>query len=72
MPALADADRYVDVTAFAETKMDAVWCHRSQNGEANGDRAWMFEHHIEPPLLEAGARVGAHYAERFRAVRIRG
>ena len=29
-----DADRYVDVTDVVQTKMDAVWCHRSQNGEA--------------------------------------
>jgi LmbE family N-acetylglucosaminyl deacetylase len=72
VPALADADRYVDVTGVVETKMDAVWCHGSQNGEANGDRAWMFERHIAPPMREAGDRIGARYAERFRRVRIRG
>lgn len=71
-PALADADRYVDVSTVVETKMDAVWCHWSQNGEANGDRAWMFEHHIAPPMREAGERIGARYAERFRRVRVRG
>lgn len=71
-PALADADRYVDVSAVVETKMDAVWCHWSQNGEAGGDRTWMFEHHIAPPMREAGERIGARYAERFRRIRIRG
>ncbi|WP_375425665.1 PIG-L deacetylase family protein [uncultured Friedmanniella sp.] len=71
VPALADADLYVDVTAVAETKMDAVWCHGSQNGEANGDRGWMFEHHIAPPLREAGLRIGCRYAERFRRIPIR-
>ncbi|MGI3783318.1 MAG: PIG-L deacetylase family protein [Janthinobacterium lividum] len=71
-PALADADRYVDVTSVVEKKMDAVWCHWSQNGEANGDRAWMFEQHIAPPMREAGERIGARYAERFRRVAIRG
>ena len=71
-PALADADRYVDVTAVVETKMDAVWCHWSQNGEANGDRGWMFEHQIAPPMREAGDRIGFRYAERFRRIRIRG
>ena len=71
-PALADADRYVDVTGVAETKMDAVWCHWSQNGEAAGDRGWMFEHHIAPPMREAGERIGARYAERFRRVQVRG
>ncbi len=72
VPALADADRYVDVTAVVETKMDAVWCHWSQNGEANGDRAWMFAQHIAPPMHEAGDRIGARYAERFRRIRVRG
>ena len=71
-PALADADRYIDVSPVVETKMDAVWCHWSQNGEANGDRAWMFEHHIAPPMREAGERIGARYAERFRRIQIRG
>ena len=71
VPALGDADLYVDVSAVVETKMDAVWCHWSQNGEANGDRGWMFDHHIAPPLREAGARIGCRYAERFRRVPIR-
>jgi LmbE family N-acetylglucosaminyl deacetylase len=71
-PALAEADRYVDVTEVVETKMDAVWCHQSQNGEARGDRAWMFENRIAPPMREAGERIGARYAERFRRVRISG
>ncbi|HEY0237621.1 MAG TPA: PIG-L deacetylase family protein [Friedmanniella sp.] len=72
VPALADANRYVDVTAVVETKMDAVWCHWSQNGEANGDRAWMFAKHIAPPMQEAGDRIGTRYAERFRRIRVRG
>ena len=67
-PALADADRYVDVTDVVETKMDAVWCHASQNGEAAGDRDWMFRTHIEPPMRQAGARIGVAHAERFRQV----
>lgn len=71
-PALADADRYVDVTAVVETKMDAVWCHWSQNGEAAGDRAWMFEERIAPPMRAAGERIGARFAERFRRVPVSG
>lgn len=70
VPALADADRYVDVSAVVETKMDAVWCHQSQNGEANGDRGWMFDRHIAPPMVEAGDRIGVRYAERFRRVTV--
>jgi LmbE family N-acetylglucosaminyl deacetylase len=72
VPAMGDADRYVDVTAVVETKMDAVWCHWSQNGEANGDRSWMFEHRVGPPMVEAGDRIGCRYAERFRRIPIRG
>jgi LmbE family N-acetylglucosaminyl deacetylase len=72
VPAMADADRYVDVTAVVETKMEAVWCHESQNGEANGDRSWMFEHRVGPPMVEAGDRIGCRYAERFRRIPIRG
>jgi LmbE family N-acetylglucosaminyl deacetylase len=71
-PALDDADVYVDVSAVVDTKMDAVWCHASQNGEAAGDRGRMFRTHIEPPLAEAGARIGVRHAERFRRVPVRG
>lgn len=71
VPAVSDADLYVDVSPMVETKMDAVWCHWSQNGEANGDRSWMFEQHIAPPLREAGQRIGCRYAERFRRIPIR-
>jgi LmbE family N-acetylglucosaminyl deacetylase len=71
VPAMGDADRYVDVTGVVETKMDAVWCHWSQNGEANGDRSWMFETRVAPPMVEAGDRIGCRYAERFRRVPIR-
>jgi LmbE family N-acetylglucosaminyl deacetylase len=70
-PALADADRYVDVTDVVQTKMDAVWCHWSQNGEANGDRGWMFEQRIAPPMRAAGELLGVPYAERFRRVLIK-
>jgi LmbE family N-acetylglucosaminyl deacetylase len=70
-PALADADRYLDVTAVVETKMAAVWCHQSQNGEANGDRDWLFDRHIAPPMRAAGALLGVPYAERFRRVVVR-
>ena len=72
VPALGDADRYVDVSAVVETKMDAVWCHWSQNGQANGDRGWMFEQHIAPPMRTAGERLAVRYAERFRCIPIRG
>jgi LmbE family N-acetylglucosaminyl deacetylase len=71
VPAVSDADLYVDVSATVDTKMDAVWCHTSQNGEANGDRDWMFDHHIAPPLREAGLLIGCRYAERFRRIPIR-
>lgn len=71
-PALDDADRYVDVTDVVQTKMDAVWCHQSQNGEAAGDRGWLFESRIAPPMREAGERIGVRYAERFRRVPVAG
>jgi LmbE family N-acetylglucosaminyl deacetylase len=71
VPAMGDADRYVDVTAVVETKMDAVWCHWSQNGEANGDRSWMFATRVAPPMQVAGDRIGCRYAERFRRIPIR-
>jgi LmbE family N-acetylglucosaminyl deacetylase len=70
-PALADADCYVDVGAVVQTKMDAVWCHWSQNGEANGDREWMFQQRIAPPMRAAGRLLGVPYAERFRRVMIK-
>ncbi|WP_114558615.1 PIG-L deacetylase family protein [Desertihabitans aurantiacus] len=66
------ADRYVDVTSEAQRKMDAVWCHHSQNGEARGDRDWLFGERVEPPMLRAGERVGARYAEAFRRVAVPG
>ena len=72
VPAMADADRYVDVTSVVQTKMDAVWCHWSQNGEADGDREWMFENRVGPPMVEAGERIGCRYAERFRRIPVRG
>ena len=71
VPAVGDADLYLDVTDVAQTKMDAVWCHWSQNGEADGDRAWMFEHRVGPWMEAAGARIGCRYAERFRRIPIR-
>jgi hypothetical protein len=51
--------------------MDAVWCHWSQNGEANGDRSWMFATRVAPPMQVAGDRIGCRYAERFRRIPIR-
>jgi len=70
-PAVDLADVFIDVTAVAETKMDAIWCHTSQNGEADGDRGWLFEHRVAPYLAQAGERAGCRYAERFRRVPIR-
>ena len=72
VPAVHDADLYVDVTDAVDTKMDAIWCHVSQNGEANGDRDWLFDTRVAPPMREAGRRIGCRYAERFRRIPIRG
>ena len=72
VPAMTDADLYVDVSGVVQTKMDAVWCHWSQNGEAAGNREWMFTERIAPPMRAAGERVGCRYAERFRRIPIRG
>ena len=72
VPAMTDADLYVDVSGVVQTKMDAVWCHWSQNGEADGDRGWMFGERMAPPMRAAGERIGARYAERFRRIPIRG
>ena len=71
VPAMGDADLYLDVTEVAETKMAAIWCHTSQNGEANGDRDWLFTHRVAPWMTEAGQRIGCAYAERFRRIPIR-
>lgn len=71
VPGVTDADLYVDVTEVAETKMAAIWCHTSQNGEANGSRDWLFEHRVAPWMTEAGQRIGCRYAERFLRVPIR-
>jgi LmbE family N-acetylglucosaminyl deacetylase len=71
VPAESDADLYLDVTDVVETKMSAIWCHTSQNGEANGDRQWLFAHRVAPWMTKAGERIGCSYAERFRRVPIR-
>lgn len=71
-PAMSDADCYIDVTDVVETKMDAIWCHTSQNGEANGNRSWLFEQRVAPPMRAAGRMLAAAYAERFRRVVISG
>lgn len=67
-PAMSEADCYIDVSDVVETKMDAIWCHASQNGEANGDRAWLFEQRVAPPMRSAGRMLAVAYAERFRRV----
>lgn len=72
VPAVTDADLYVDVTDVVQAKMDAIWCMGSQNGAANGDRTWMFEDRVAPPMREAGRRIGVRFAERFRRIPIRG
>ena len=71
VPAVIDADLFVDVTAVVQTKMDAVWCHWSQNGEADGHRDWLFEERVAPTMVDAGRRIGCRYAERFRRIPIR-
>lgn len=72
VPATNDANLFVDVTEVVERKMDAIWCMWSQNGEAGGDRGWMFEQRVAPPMREAGQLIGARYAERFRRIPIGG
>lgn len=67
-PAMSDADCYIDVSDVVETKMDAIWCHGSQNGEANGNRSWLFEQRVAPPMRSAGRMLAVAYAERFRRV----
>ncbi|QGN34951.1 PIG-L deacetylase family protein [Microlunatus sp. Gsoil 973] len=71
-PAMSDADCYIDVSEVVEVKMDAIWCHHSQNGEANGDRTWLFERRVAPPMRSAGRMLAVAYAERFRRVAITG
>jgi LmbE family N-acetylglucosaminyl deacetylase len=43
LPAMGDAELYLDVTDVAETRISAIWCHASQN-----DREWLFEHRVAP------------------------
>ncbi|HZA05395.1 MAG TPA: PIG-L deacetylase family protein [Propionibacteriaceae bacterium] len=71
VPAMTDADLYLDVTEVVEIKLAAIWCHTSQNGEANGDRQWLLEHRVAPEMTQAGQRIGCRYAERFRRIPIR-
>jgi LmbE family N-acetylglucosaminyl deacetylase len=71
IPALSDADLYVDVTDQLETKLAAIWCHTSQNGEAGGEPGPYFDQRVKPPMVEAGSRIGVAYAERFRRIPIR-
>jgi LmbE family N-acetylglucosaminyl deacetylase len=71
IPAVSDADLYVDVTDQLETKLRAIWCHTSQLGEAGGDPGPFFDHRVKPAMVEAGARIGCEYAERFRRIPIR-
>jgi LmbE family N-acetylglucosaminyl deacetylase len=69
--AFREADLYVDVTDQVDTKMTAVLCHRSQNGSARDDGAWMLEHKVGPAMVEAGRRIGVKYAERYLRVPIK-
>jgi LmbE family N-acetylglucosaminyl deacetylase len=71
IPALSDADLYVDVTDHLQTKLDAIWCHTSQNGEADGRPGPYFDQRVKPAMIEAGSRIGCAYAERFRRIPIR-
>jgi LmbE family N-acetylglucosaminyl deacetylase len=72
VPGMSDADLYLDVTDVVQTKMEAVWCHQSQNGESHGDRDWLFAERVAPSMEAAGRRIGCRYAERFRRIPIRG
>lgn len=69
--AFREADLYVDVTDQVETKMAAIMCHVSQNGEAKGDAAWLLEHRVGPAMVEAGRHIGCRYAERYLRVSIK-
>jgi len=69
--AYREADLYVDVTDQVDTKMAAIMCHRSQNGKAWDDPAWMLEHQVGPSMLLAGEKVGCRYAERYLRVPIK-
>jgi len=69
--AFREANLYVDVTDQVDTKMAAIMCHRSQNGEARDDTAWLLEHKVGPAMIEAGQKVGCRYAERYLRVPIK-
>jgi LmbE family N-acetylglucosaminyl deacetylase len=69
--AFREADLYVDVTDQVDTKMAAVMCHKSQNGQARDDTEWMLEHKVGPAMVEAGKRIGCRYAERYLRVPIK-
>jgi LmbE family N-acetylglucosaminyl deacetylase len=71
-PSLADADCYIDVSDVVQQKLEAIWCHQSQNGEANGDRRWLFENRVAPPMRAAGRMLAVEYAEQFRRLVIGG
>ncbi len=70
IPAVSDADLYVDVTDQLPTKLAAIWCHTSQNGEADGRPEPFFDSRVKPAMIEAGLRIGCRYAERFRRIAI--
>lgn len=69
--ALREADLYVDVTDQVDTKMASIMCHRSQNGQAKDDPAWMLEHQVGPSMAAAGEKIGCRYAERYLRVPIK-
>ena len=69
--AFREADLYVDVTDQVDTKMAAIMCHKSQNGQARDDAGWMLEHKVGPAMIEAGRRIGCRYAERYLRVPIK-
>lgn len=57
-------DVWVDVTASIETKIDALFCHRSQLS----DTSEYFRGFLRERAEEGGRAVGVRYAEGFRRV----
>lgn len=71
MTAFEEADLYVDVSDHIDTKMAAIWCHRSQIRDAAGGVDRLLEHRVGPPMIHAGRRIGCRYAERYLRVPIK-
>lgn len=70
-----EPDHHEDVTGFADAKVAALECHRSQfrttmyvDPSDDGTQLEAFRDRVRGELAEAGAEVGAEHAERYKLI----